>query len=76
MYCVYDIELFLVCGKDGVVRVFVNVCCYCGVQLVEGWGVVKFLMCLFYVWMWNLDGFIYLWLNSFGGFDDVLEVCD
>ncbi|MEO1313583.1 MAG: aromatic ring-hydroxylating dioxygenase subunit alpha [Pseudomonadota bacterium] len=49
-------SLFAVRGRDGVVRVFYNVCQHRAHQLVEGSGTTRVIVCPYHAWTYELDG--------------------
>lgn len=62
---VLDIFVLIVKGNDEVVRVFYNICFYCGNKLMwkddfflEIEGIVLCLYCCFYGWCYNFDGIL------------------
>ena len=50
------VPIVAVRGSDGIVRAFRNACRHRGVQLVEGSGCTKALVCRYHAWTYALDG--------------------
>lgn len=53
-----DQSMFVVRGRDGVLRGFRNVCPHRGTRIVEGCGRAATLRCPYHRWSWRLDGTI------------------
>jgi len=53
---VYDQEIVVARGKDGVTRAFRNACRHRGVQVAEGCGHTKSFVCPYHAWTYGLDG--------------------
>jgi carnitine monooxygenase subunit len=49
-------SILVVRGDDGAVRAFANVCRHRGMQLVEGKGCARKLVCPYHAWAYELDG--------------------
>lgn len=48
--------VFFMWDKVGNLSGFLNVCCYCGVLVVEGCGNVNWFMCFYYGWIYSNSG--------------------
>jgi phenylpropionate dioxygenase-like ring-hydroxylating dioxygenase large terminal subunit len=55
-FSVFDQDLFVVRGEDGVLRALFNVCQHRGHKLVEGAGKRKRIVCPYHAWTYDLDG--------------------
>ncbi|MEO1492441.1 MAG: aromatic ring-hydroxylating dioxygenase subunit alpha [Pseudomonadota bacterium] len=55
-FSIFDQDIMLVHGQDGVVRAFYNVCAHRGHQLVAGSGQKTRLTCPYHAWTYALDG--------------------
>jgi choline monooxygenase len=51
-----DVPVVVVCGRDGALRAFVNVCRHRGYLLCEGEGRRETLQCPYHAWTYDLDG--------------------
>lgn len=49
-------SLFAICGRDGQIRVFYNVCQHRAHQLVEGAGTARVIVCPNHAWTYELTG--------------------
>jgi len=49
-------NLFVLCGSDGDVRCFYNVCMHRAHELVRGTGSAKVIVCPYHAWTYELDG--------------------
>lgn len=53
---IVDSPLLMVRGRDGQVRMFLNVCRHRGVKVVDGEGTARRLTCPFHSWTYDLEG--------------------
>ena len=55
-FTIFDQDIFVVRGKDGVLRAFYNVCQHRGHKLVEGTGNKSRVTCPYHAWTYDLQG--------------------
>ncbi len=69
-------SLFTVCGEDGEISTFYNVCMHRGHRLVEGRGSRRQIVCPYHAWSYRLDGSLRKAPHADGrpGFDPT-EIC-
>ena len=53
---IFDQDIFVVRGRDGVLRAFYNVCRHRGHKLLEGSGNLSAIVCPYHAWSYELNG--------------------